>query len=723
MLNATDKFLVNDGSTTETIAWSDMKAGINPLIVSVVIVPNEPVVNNEVTATPVMTGGEDPYTVDSYQWHTSDDDSGTNQVDIPGATESTYTPVAADADKLLGCTITATDANNSTVSGTGYASILTDLGLELAQPSVLTPADGAGIGVNIDSAPGAADIIFTSSQPATTQGDVTTWGEAEWQLSTDSLFADKQEASVILANTNPEQGPTSFTLEDDTEYWVRTRYNSADPAAGPSEWSESNKFQTAVGAPPDGYNTALAPAQQPWTAIHYANNMFVSCAATTAADNVMWSDDGENWTLGSGAFASWTWRNIAYGDGVWVMVANQGSSANITRSTDGKTWSHSGMSGLTGGKTWFAVAYGAGKFVAFNSSDVSTTGNIVYSTDGLNWQNSSITAPTGANYWKQIIYANNKFTAIAASGSGNNQIWHSTDGLSWTNSGVSGVPSLSYQDICYGNGKYVAVASSSNQVISSTDGLTWSSHTLPGSANVSSHLWNGVTYGNGVYFAVGSNDASEDSSGKYFMYSTDGENWNLTNSPGSNAYQKTTYGGDKFVTVASLNRNQTEINNQIVWSYTGKPVTLSYYDENEGKALSAEEVTLQYGVDPLETDLRKFGIFPLTEQPTYSVAAYVPENGHYKPVRSYEDEFNRANSRLAEIKQAFADRLNTLEVAATAATEPFEVDGYYPLYYTAAAANAASDAGTHHVHTLNGVEYYMPDGGTIYHGDYGDSDY
>ena len=71
MLNATDKFLVNDGSTTETINWSDMKAGINPLIVSVVIVPDEPVVNNEITATPVMTGGEDPYTVDSYQWYSS----------------------------------------------------------------------------------------------------------------------------------------------------------------------------------------------------------------------------------------------------------------------------------------------------------------------------------------------------------------------------------------------------------------------------------------------------------------------------------------------------------------------------------------------------------------------------------------------------------------------------------------------------------------------------
>ena len=103
---------------------------------------------------------------------------------------------------------------------------------------------------------------------------------------------------------------------------------------------------------------------------------------------------------------------------------------------------------------------------------------------------------------------------------------------------------------------------------------------------------------------------------------------------------------------------------------------------------------------------------------------YVPDNGKYKPIRSYESELNRANERIAEIKQAFADRLDALEASSTVApTEPFAVDGYYPLYSTEEAANAASDAGTNHSHTLNGVEYYMPDGGTLYHGNYGDSDY
>ena len=52
------------------------------------------------------------------------------------------------------------------------------------------------------------------------------------------------------------------------------------------------------------------------------------------------------------------------------------------------------------------------------------------------------------------------------------------------------------------------------------------------------------------------------------------------------------------------------------------------------------------------------------------------------------------------------------------AVEPFALDGYYPLYYTAAKANAASSTDSNHSHTINGVTYYMPDSGTLYHGTY-----
>jgi hypothetical protein len=89
------------------------------------------------------------------------------------------------------------------------------------------------------------------------------------------------------------------------------------------------------------------------------------------------------------------------------------------------------------------------------------------------------------------------------------------------------------------------------------------------------------------------------------------------------------------------------------------------------------------------------------------------------------------NARRTSIASSFyrlmaGETLSAEESAALTATvrtavnavEPFALDGYYPLYYTAAAANAASSINDHHTHDMNGETFYMPDGGTIYHGTY-----
>ena len=58
-------------------------------------------------------------------------------------------------------------------------------------------------------------------------------------------------------------------------------------------------------------------------------------------------------------------------------------------------------------------------------------------------------------------------------------------------------------------------------------------------------------------------------------------------------------------------------------------------------------------------------------------------------------------------------------------TGALAVDGYYPLYATATEANAQSNDGASHAHTLNGTTYYMPGqdsystpGVVLYHGTY-----
>ena len=77
--------------------------------------------------------------------------------------------------------------------------------------------------------------------------------------------------------------------------------------------------------------------------------------------------------------------------------------------------------------------------------------------------------------------------------------------------------------------------------------------------------------------------------------------------------------------------------------------------------------------------------------------------------------------RLMDGETLTAEEFSILEDTVTNAvnaTEPFALNGFYPLYYTEEKANAASDLGTNHSHTINNIEYYMPDGGTLYHGNY-----
>ena len=158
MLNSTDKFLVNDGSVTETVNWSEIVSEANPMVVSVVITPDEPEVNEAATATPVTTGGDSPYTY-TYQWVTADNAQGLNQTELVGATTNTYTPVSADTGKFLGCVVVSTDDAGNTSTGTGYATNAVELALVIAKPSILTPEDGAGIGGDTSYYPETSEII------------------------------------------------------------------------------------------------------------------------------------------------------------------------------------------------------------------------------------------------------------------------------------------------------------------------------------------------------------------------------------------------------------------------------------------------------------------------------------------------------------------------------------------------------------------------------------
>ena len=122
-LETTDYLLVNRSDSTYKITGGDfINSVIDPLEITVVIAPNPPLIRENAEAIPVVTGGKKPdggY-VFTYQWHYADDLLGTNKVDIPGQTASTYDVPESDITKFIGCTCTTTDALNTSASGTGY---------------------------------------------------------------------------------------------------------------------------------------------------------------------------------------------------------------------------------------------------------------------------------------------------------------------------------------------------------------------------------------------------------------------------------------------------------------------------------------------------------------------------------------------------------------------------------------------------------------------------
>jgi hypothetical protein len=90
--------------------------------------------------------------------------------------------------------------------------------------------------------------------------------------------------------------------------------------------------------------------------------------------------------------------------------------------------------------------------------------------------------------WNDVAYGNGRFVAVC---DGANAVT-STDGINWT---VIRMPTtLNWTGIAFGNGKWVAVGGPSSISATSSDGINWTKVTLPKSA-----MWTSVAYGNGKF--------------------------------------------------------------------------------------------------------------------------------------------------------------------------------------------------------------------------------
>lgn len=105
--------------------------------------------------------------------------------------------------------------------------------------------------------------------------------------------------------------------------------------------------------------------------------------------------------------------------------------------------------------------------------------------------------PEITNGWQDITFGEGRFVAVADSGT--KRALSSTDGETWVTSEVP--EQNSWSAVAYGNGQFVAVATSgTNRTMLSANGINWTAHPA-----AEQNTWTAITYGNGIFLAVASN--------------------------------------------------------------------------------------------------------------------------------------------------------------------------------------------------------------------------
>jgi hypothetical protein len=260
------------------------------------------------------------------------------------------------------------------------------------------------------------------------------------------------------------------------------------------------------------------PSAESWIDVAYGNGTFVTVAPYT--DVAAYSTDGISWNESKLPFTS-NWTCVTYGNNRFVALSS--NSMEGAYSLDGITWQSMTLSVYD---SWTSVVYGDGCFIAVASGSSS----YIYSYGGTNWY--SGTLPT-SEFWSDICYDGSRFiitgeySPVIITGSHNNwtQI-DSTTGMTMTKSASNGnqltvvIGGLYSSGICW-----------------TDDGSTWTK------ASADLDAKSDVAYGNGKFVII--------SSGNKALYSSDGKNWTQTTMPDSLSWKTVTYGGDKFIALAS----------------------------------------------------------------------------------------------------------------------------------------------------------------------------
>ncbi len=286
-------------------------------------------------------------------------------------------------------------------------------------------------------------------------------------------------------------------------------------------------------------------------------------AVTNGSVSGAYSLDGITWTGmtmptasgGGGGEPDNQWIAVCYdvyqNIGRYVAIAK--GSSTVAYSLDGINWTSASLGVV---EDWSDIVGGNGVFVAIAESDSSTTWRSTSTNGGLTW--TAATVATGA---KAIAYGNGRFVLIE--GNFSNSVAWSANGITWT---VTTLPSnddsteSNWQDIAFGNGRFVAIADSSAMAAYSFNGATWYKSNLPGTFE-----WSSIGYGQGVFYVTSLGDAAASSpdgvtwtlrDGSYASLNVTATNLNVIPAsldsrtlPSASTWQDVLWDGTKFVAI------------------------------------------------------------------------------------------------------------------------------------------------------------------------------
>jgi len=176
------------------------------------------------------------------------------------------------------------------------------------------------------------------------------------------------------------------------------------------------------------------------------------------------------------------------------------------------------------------------------------------------WTATAGSFPVASKSWTDVCYGNGKFVAVSIQSDTTSQGAYSLDGITWVMVTLP-APTLSeYATVCYGNGIFMAISQKNSIGAVSTDGITWTYMKPPFNGLIKYKL----VFGNGIFFYGG-------------FTSTDGTVWTRGTAPSGFAFYTVGFGDGKFVAVLAGTSRSCYSTNGIDWTETVLPATKDWY--------------------------------------------------------------------------------------------------------------------------------------------------